>query len=382
MGLNPQKFLIHAWSSHRLTFLVTVSLIVHALAWGAVLWTGVLDPAINFSKKDKPKRKLSLEFIQPKPASKPVPPPPVKKVQPSTFVQVEPKNESAEKPEDADKYSNKNSQAANPEPGNQNKAKVDGDEAEAARTRDIPQPSLKKLKPLPRGGVQSPGPKHQDYSISNPSPSRPAPSRTQPAGAPKKIALPKQGTRGSTPKTANLSLSNPVTEIVNHPSPAPLEVRLDPGPPPPKKESPLQRAKRRLGDDAGNTRLLPGEATHQEGGAPRKGTPRFNVMLTGYGDYDEKLITAIYHSWIRKNHDAKMLQPYRVVIEFTLRHDGRIENLRVSNGNTALSSPLAEFVCQRSIEEPAPFEKWNDRMKLSLGDHRPCRITFSFNLKN
>ena len=145
----------------------------------------------------------------------------------------------------------------------------------------------------------------------------------------------------------------------------------------------MERAKRRLAKaNRSDSRLLPGKTIRQEGGAARKAISTENVVLTGYGDYDNKLITAIYNSWVRKNHEAHMHQPYRVVVEFKLLSSGRIENLRVKRANTPLTQTIPELICTASIDEPAPFERWDEKMKRALGTRRPCRITFSFNIRD
>ena len=173
----------------------------------------------------------------------------------------------------------------------------------------------------------------------------------------------------------------PIIPPAEHVEPA--SIVLEPSPPQPNTTSALERAKHRLAKaQRPDPQMLPGAALKQEGGVPRKDTPTFNVVLTGYGDYDNKLITAIYNSWVRKNHEARMHEPYLVVVEFELLDSGRIEGLNVKRESLILSQTIPEFICKRSIEEPAPFEEWDEKMKHALGARRSCRITFSFNIRD
>jgi len=147
--------------------------------------------------------------------------------------------------------------------------------------------------------------------------------------------------------------------------------------------SPLEQAKLRLRKaKEAESQLLPGKAIKQNGGVPHKGAPVANVMLTGYGDYDNKLLTAIHNSWVRKNHEARMRKPYKVVAEFELLSSGDIKNLRVVSPKSVLARTVPELICTTSIDEPAPFERWDEKMKSALGTRRPCRIIFSFNIRD
>jgi len=388
MEANQTTTLRTAWSQHRLTTTVVISLLAHLLAWGAVIWTGVLDPAVILAEKPEKKKQLSLEFIKPRPKPKPpviTPPepplPPKKKDLPEIFVQVEPNQESAKKPEDTDKYSNKNSLAANPEPEEKSQPKIKGTQNETPRARDIPQPS--KAKPTPRPAPES---ARKPVKLATPK-TKPAtrqaakPTYTKPDKP--RATAPKPGPRPAKKQAPSIQLAKPTPPLAPLIPSRPAPILPESSRPNPKAESSLERAKRRLANaQRPSPQLLPGAARKQKGGVPRKGAPTFNVVLTGYGDYDNKLITAIYNSWVRKNHEARMHEPYRVVVEFTLLGTGRIEGLRITRPSATATQSIPEFICQRSIEEPAPFEPWDDKMKRALGNRRPCLITFSFNIRD
>jgi len=451
MGVQPPSLLSSALRRYRLTSTVAISLAVHLLAWGIVVWTGALNPAIILAKKPEAKRQLALDFIKPRPKpettkiDKPTPPPPAppkppkKKKLPNVFVQVDPKQASAKKPEDTNKYSNKNSLAANPEPSNKPKPQIDGSQKEISRTHDVPQRAEITPKPAPPTPIDTTKPQKEAKPIpSGATAAKPSDTPDKTENLPQKKPKIAKQAKDPKPKPDNskkenihtvdkkppakkkqISTLRPARDIASKPAeyiapkpkpmtpppnavkPQDLKPEIEPtltaklspskvsprlSPPDaskPKTPSPLERAKRRLAkaQDA-ESQILPGKATKQVGGVPRKGIPSRDVLLTGYGDYDDKLITAIYNSWVRKNHEARMHEPYRVVVEFELLSSGRIENMRTKHASLSLAQSIPEFICKRSIEEPAPFGRWDEKMKRALGTRRPCRITFSFNIRD
>ena len=114
---NRLPSLLHkTFTRYRLTCTVAISLAVHLLVWGAVVWSGVLNPNIILAEKSDQKHQLTLDFIKPRSKQErqnSSPPPQKTKKIPTVFVQVDSKQSSAKKPEDTDKYSNKNSLATN-----------------------------------------------------------------------------------------------------------------------------------------------------------------------------------------------------------------------------------------------------------------------------
>jgi len=392
MGVQLPSLLSNALRRYRLTSTVTISLAVHLLAWGIVVWTGALNPAIILAKKPEAKRQLALDFIKPRPKpettiiDKPKPPPPSppkppkKKNLPNIFVQVDPKQASAKKPEDTDKYSDKNSLAANPKPGNKPKPEIDGSQREIPRTHDVLQPAKAKLD-LARPPASDATSESLEHSSLNPEPT--SPILTLPNIRPQNThtQIPKSDPKFAAKLSApiNLTKSAPIL-----PPASPIDipsVLLEPKSSQPKYRSPLERAKHRLAiAKRPKPQLLTGKAIKQDGTAPREGTPKFNVALTGFGSYDKIMITAIRNSWLRKNRETRMHQPYRVVVEFELLNSGRVENMHIKDAYAPQSQTLPELICVASIDEPAPFARWDKKMKHELGTRRRCTITFSFNL--
>ena len=206
MGTKPPILLSNTMNRHRLTSTVAISLAVHLLAWGVVVWTGVLNPAIILAKKPEGKRQITLDFIKPRHKPKtpitaqlepPAAIPPKKKKLPNIFVQVDPKQASTKKPDDTDKYSNKNSLAANPEPGNKPKPKIDGSQKEIPNTHNIPQSATIIPKPAPPTPVAASKPQKQ--AEPKPKPIPPAPTPAKPSGTPNESEkIPKK--KPNTPK--------------------------------------------------------------------------------------------------------------------------------------------------------------------------------------
>lgn len=428
MGDKPQAWLNNILRRYHLTSTVVMSLVLHLFAWGIVIWTGAFNPTIILAKKPEAKQQLRLDFIKPRPKAKkaksekhsllpPEPPkPPKKKKLPNIFVQVDPSQASARKPDHTDKYSDKNSLAANTEPSDKPKPKIDGSQKNIPRTDNVPSAIKITLMPesstLPIATKKALGRLYTKPTPPTRTPAKPlnSPNETEnvsaselktqiPVSEPRpKRSISKQNqtdpSRSST-KIIKKSGFRPVPDTIHEAAeyiasspkltrPLTLTEKTNPeNPTKPKGLSPLERAKLRLVKaQTPKSQFLPGKAINQDGGAPRKGAPTFNVVLTGYGDYDNKLITAIYNSWVRKNHEARLHDPYRVVVEFVLLSSGRIEKMRVRRTNPILSQSIPEFICMRSIEEPAPFGRWDDKMKRALGNQRSCRITFSYNIRD
>jgi len=159
MGDKPQAWLNNILRRYHLTSTVVMSLVLHLFAWGIVIWTGAFNPTIILAKKPESKQQLRLDFIKPRPKAKkaksekhsllpPKPPkPPKKKKLPNIFVQVDPSQASARKPDDTDKYSDKNSLAANTEPSDKPKPKIDGSQKNIPRTDNVPSAIKITLKP-------------------------------------------------------------------------------------------------------------------------------------------------------------------------------------------------------------------------------------------
>ncbi|MDG2215146.1 MAG: hypothetical protein P8M70_15075 [Verrucomicrobiota bacterium] len=113
----------------------------------------------------------------------------------------------------------------------------------------------------------------------------------------------------------------------------------------------------------------------QAGGVTQQGPAALDVRLTGYGDYDARMFSAISIAW-RKQINGRDWSTSKVIVYFNLFHDGRIEDLTVRETKAAT---LLQYFCREAIDGPAPFEPWTKNMRKELGNGpRRCRITFNY----
>lgn len=120
-----------------------------------------------------------------------------------------------------------------------------------------------------------------------------------------------------------------------------------------------------------------GEKTKQEGGV-RKYDISASLAARGtlLGDYDAQLIDAVRQKWYSILDRVRATQGGKVVVEFTLHHDGRITNVKVIETTV---SDLQSLYCEMAISEPAPYKKWPMELRRELkGDIREVRFTFYY----
>src|SRR6185503_18132294 len=100
-----------------------------------------------------------------------------------------------------------------------------------------------------------------------------------------------------------------------------------------------------------------GEKVKQEGGVKRRGqiiSP--DVAATSFGAYDAAFIAAVQKRWFDILDNTSFSQrPGKVVLEFRLKYDGTIVEMRQSQ--TDVGEVLA-LICQRAVEDPAPYAAW------------------------
>ena len=120
---------------------------------------------------------------------------------------------------------------------------------------------------------------------------------------------------------------------------------------------------------------IPGQKMKQSGGAEQRPNTGFDVKATGFGAYDRAFIDAVSSRWydLLDNMSYDAYQPGRVKLEFNLNYDGRITEMKILE--TTVTETLT-LLCQKSVLDPAPFEKWPPDMRRMMGESR--RITFTF----
>ena len=313
----------------RLTWAFAVSLACHLLVFGAYqtgkkynLWQNLHWPAWLQSLP------MLTELLKKKDSQ---PPPPQRQDIPLIFVNVSPAQATAEPPDNAKFYSDKNSRAANPEADKiTDTPKITGKQTEVVKTEDIPR---EKFTPL--------------------QPSRPA----QPA---------QEAHEELKPKPAQ----PPGDLVMAKPEPKP---RLDDGQATQSRPRTIKEALARQQDNR-----LPGEKIKQDGGVQRRHEiASLDTKATPFGAYDAALVEAISQRWFTLLDEREYASDSRgkVVLRFHLHYDGRITEMKMAD-NTA--GEVLGLICQKAVLDPAPFAAWPSDMRRTLGDTRSIQFTFYY----
>jgi len=125
---------------------------------------------------------------------------------------------------------------------------------------------------------------------------------------------------------------------------------------------------------------MAGQRMKQDGGVKRyRMDATLDVRATPFGSYDAAIIAAIQKHW----YDLLEARPFaanysgKVVLEFRLNSNGSVTEMKVTE-NTV--TDILGLVCQRAVQEPAPFAKWPADLRRLVGkDYREVRFTFYYN---
>jgi hypothetical protein len=250
---------------------------------------------------------------------------------PLMFVDVRPHQATTEAPNTAKFYSDKNSQAANPDADRDtDMPKITGVQTQVARTEDNPH-RFDKLQPAPP--VERAPPAY--------------PVRPKPVVSP-----------------GDLTLAKP------EPNPRPESGKAAQAPP-----RKLAEARARQASGA-----LPGQKMKQEGGVRRRlEFSSLDAKATPFGLYDRAFIEAVQQRWddLLESISFDGYRRGKVVLQFHLNYDGRIAEMRVVENNVG---EMLGLLCQKAVLDPAPFDKWPREMRLIVGqDYRQIQFTFYYN---
>jgi outer membrane biosynthesis protein TonB len=294
--------------------------------------------------------KMLTELLKKKETEPPKPP----QEAPLMFVDVSPAQAVAEAPKNAMFYSDKNSQAANPDATKDTPIpKIDGTQKQVVKTEDVPREKFVPLQPV---------------QPATPPPS-PAPTPA-PAPPPKAAEPPKPPQEQPKPKPAqppgDLAMAKPETEL-----------RKDDGQTEKPRTRPLTIAEARARQQ--NSKGIVGEKMRQDGGVRRSlEITSLDAKATPYGAYDEALVEAIQQRWyaLLDERDYASDGRGRVVVQFTLQYDGRITGLTVVENSV---TDVLSWLCVKAVEDPSPYEPWPAEMRRVLGDVRHIQFTFFYN---
>jgi hypothetical protein len=309
----------------RLAWALALSLALHLLGWGTYslgkrfhFWEKVHWPA--WVQAVTQKLALAVKKEEKKP--------PIVREPPLIFVDVSQVQAASEAPKDARFYSDKNSQAANPNTDLDTATpKITGTQTQVPKTEDVPRNKFDKLMPAP------PTPRAEPAEE----------ARAKPVLTPGDLTLAKPDLTPR-PDTGNAEKSRPRTI----------------------KEAMLRQ----------NMHQLPGQKAKQDGGAQQRPNTSYNVKATGFGAYDRTFIDAVSSRWydLLDNVSYDGYRRGKVEVQFLLNYDGRITEMKVLENTVTETLSL---LCQKAVLDPAPFDKWPREMRLMVGeDFR--RITFTF----
>ncbi len=144
-------------------------------------------------------------------------------------------------------------------------------------------------------------------------------------------------------------------------------------PSPPKQERP-----RTLAEAYRQNPMLAGQLMQQDGGVRNRGRVSVDVKGSPFGAYDAAFIAAVQERWYQLLEKTAYMLDRRgkVVLDFRLRYDGRITDMRVSDDTVG---EVLSLLCQRAVRDPAPYARWPGDMRRMVGaDYREVRFTFYY----
>lgn len=253
-------------------------------------------------------------------------------VDPIVFVDVaEP---SAAPPKNAKYYSDKNSQAANPDAEKEtDQPKLNGKQKFVPKTEDTP----KTVKSKPT------------------EPTPPAPAEKPKVEEQKPVE----------PKPAEHTLANTLNPGISE------KAKPEEKPTPPTRPRTLKEARAQRPD------LLAGQQMQQDGGVKHRAIKSsLDAMSTPFGAYDRAIIDAIQTRWYALL-DSQQFASDRtgmVTVYFHLNPDGTVTESKITKSTVG---ELLGYVCQEAIDQAAPFGKWPPDMRRMIGANFR-EITFTF----
>ena len=123
----------------------------------------------------------------------------------------------------------------------------------------------------------------------------------------------------------------------------------------------------------------PGVAMKQDGGVPNvKLSASFDVKATPFGQYDSDFVDAVTYRWysLLDSQQFALDRTGKVMLRFHLNYDGTITDMTVLENTVG---DLLGYVCQKAINDPAPFKPWPEDMRRLVGaNYREITFTFYY----
>lgn len=268
--------------------------------------------------------------------------PPAQQEIPLLLVEVDPSQATPAPPKEAKYYSARNSQAANPD---------------AEIETGVPKID----------GAQTHVPKTETTPLSKPQPLQPAlpPQPQEPPKDPAAESAPKTG-----PKPGDLAMAKPADSLLEEKKPNPGETQIT---------TPAQVRPRTLAQAYQQHPELAGQKMKQDGGVRRHIAPAaLDAKATPFGAYDLAIIRAVQYHWDNLITEQNYMgeRTGKVTVEFRLWYDGHIDQVKVVQENVGV---VLATLCQRAIEDPAPYDAWpSDMRRLIGGNFREITFTFFY----
>lgn len=258
----------------------------------------------------------------------------VKKEQEDPLIFVEVTHPEAEPPKNTPNYSNKNSQAANPDATvDTSQPKVDGKQKNVPKTEDAP--PVQKLQPTPPAPPPEPKPAEEAH-----------PSQSLNIG--------------------DLKLNKP-------PEPKPEDQKAD------QQTPPRPRTLKQAQEQQQQPQQLPGQKMQQDGGVRKvRITSSLDAKATAFGDYDMAIVRAVSQRWydLLDSHRFAQERTGKVVLHFKLKPDGTVEEMQIAENTVG---NLLGYVCEEAVQDVAPFGKWPSDMRREIGaNYRDISFTFYY----
>src|SRR5262245_15541117 len=260
---------------------------------------------------------------------------------PMTFVEVDPAQAAVEPPKESEFYSTMNTRAANPEPRLDTLTpKIDGTQEKMVRTMDNTKPQPQLLQPR--------------------APKEPLPVEPVEAQPKPKASEPKGDLEFAKVNSVTLRPPEKGDDTPEREPPKPVHVRP-----------------RRIEEALQQNPATVGQKMKQQGGVRQPGHVSLDVKASPFGNYDAAFILAVQQRWFDLLEEHQFTpRTGKVVLDFRLTYDGRITDMKV-NDNTV--GELLGWICQKAVQDPAPFTKWPSDMRKMVGaDFREVRFTFFY----
>ena len=256
------------------------------------------------------------------------------------FLEIDPAQVVQEEPKDTKFYSTANTVAANPDTRlPSNVPKIEGTQEKFVKTLDVAKVDPKPSQPTP------PQPKRDTMQ----------PLVKQTAGPTEPVGDTKENTLTPEEKSQrDMTFDRPGQK---------------PTPPRPRT---LAQAREQKG-------ISEEPKTKQDGGVSKYALESsMDTKSSPFGAYDAQFIAAVRARWyaLIEQREQANTGSGKVVVEFRLYSDGRIQQLRAAESEV---NDLYTSMCQRAILDPAPYAKFPADLKRLLGkDYREVRFTFHY----